>query len=102
MSLTKATIRVRGLSGLPNERPERARLEQAAQVLADEGFDVIRVGRFGVSVSSEDDNFERVLGVEPRAALVAPVQPKRPELKDLVDLIQVDNEPQFYSKAEPI
>src|ERR1700687_3926790 len=98
--MTKATIRVRGSSGVPNARPERERLDLAAKLLANEGFDVLRVGRFGVSVASEDENFARVLGGDPKSAPVGPVQPREQELKDLVDLIQVDREPEFFSKTQ--
>ena len=92
-----ATVRVRpGTAG--QERPDRARLERAAHLLSQAGFDVLRIARFGVSIRGEDSDFARVLGVKavPKTALAAPADPPSPELRELVDLVEVTSEPTLY------
>lgn len=92
-----ATVRVR-CGAADRDRPARARLEQAARLLEEAGFAVLRIGRFGVSIRGEAHDFSRVLGVEavPSRALAAPVDPPSPELRDLVDLVEIASEPKSY------
>jgi hypothetical protein len=92
-----ATVRVRSGTADQN-KPDRARLEQAARLLEKSGFNVLRIGRFGVSIRGEDKDFSRVLGVQPVAkqALAAPADPPSAELRDLVDLVEVTSEPTSY------
>ncbi len=89
----KATVRVRANS--ESERPDRNRLESAARELATEGFDVLRVGRFGVSVSGDRERFLQSLGVDLQST-VAEAHPSRAALRELVDLVQLDSEPEYF------
>jgi hypothetical protein len=90
-----ATISVKPDKG---EKPDRAKVEEAARLLKQHGFDVVRIGRFGVSVKGSQTDFARVLGVDaaPNQALVVPANPSQPELHDLIDRIEVATDPQLY------
>jgi hypothetical protein len=90
-----ATISVKSDDG---ERPDRQKLEEAAKLLAQRGFDILRIGRFGVSVRGEQNVFARVLGVaaEPNRAMAAEAKPSEPTLSDLIDRVEVATEPQTY------
>ena len=94
----KATIRVRGATGDTGTRPEPERLQRAAYVLSEEGFEILHVGRFGISVCSEMEVFCRVLGVEPSGVSVVKLDPVSEELKELLDVMQVDSEPEFFDE----
>ncbi|PIM54301.1 hypothetical protein CS062_05180 [Roseateles chitinivorans] len=66
-------------------------MQQAADVLRDLGFDIVRTGRFAVSVRGQPQQFEAVLGV-PAADLLGvsgPLTPRVPDLMGLVDYIEV-------------
>jgi hypothetical protein len=92
-----ATVRVRP-GPADREQPSRARLQEAARLLQQAGFDVLRIGRFGVSIRGEHRDFSRVLGVDaaPNVALSAPVEAQNPQLRDLVDLVEVTSTPKSY------
>jgi hypothetical protein len=92
-----ATVRVKSAGG-PNDKPDRARLERAAALLKDQGFVIQRLGRYGVSIVGKGEDFHRALGVkpEPGKALSGPVAPRDPELRELIDLIEVVPKPENY------
>jgi hypothetical protein len=92
----RATLRVRATSSDPSARPDKDRLQQAASALSREGFDVLHVGRFGVTVSSDTENFSRVFGVEVNNASLAPVSPQSEDLRELLDGMQLDSEPEYF------
>jgi hypothetical protein len=90
-----ATVRIRPV-GDPNDKPDRARVERAAELLRRHGFTVQRLGRYGVSIVGKDEDFYRELGVRPAPgkALAAPVVPREAELRELIDLIEVVPKPE--------
>ena len=90
-----ATISVKPADG---DKPDRAKLEEAARLLKESGFEVTRIGRFGVSVTGKQDDFSRVLGVEaaPDKAMATPAKPAQRELGDLIDKVEVVPKPQLY------
>jgi len=94
--LVSATVRVR--FDKAEASPERARVEQAARLLEQLGFEILRIGRFGVNVRAQDSTFHRILGVKPapNQALAAPVSSTNPALRELVDLVEVAPKPQLY------
>ena len=49
-----ATVRVR--SSEEGARPHKSKLAEAAKLLEQSGFEVTRVGRFGVSVKGDDSD----------------------------------------------
>jgi hypothetical protein len=71
-------------------------LQRAASALSKEGFKVLHVGRFGVSVSSDQEKFSRVLGVKPTGKKVLRALPEQEELKELIDIIQIDSDPEYF------
>ncbi len=90
-----ATVRVKAKQG---EKPDRARLEEVAKLLQDSGFQILRIGRFGVSIQGEQSTFARELGVEasPDRALNAKAAPAQPALHNLIDGVEVAPKPQLY------
>jgi hypothetical protein len=90
-----ATISVKPGDG---DKPDRAKLEEAARLLQESGFAVMRIGRYGVSVSGKQDDFSRVLGVQaaPDTAMATPAKPTQPELGELIDKVEVAPKPQLY------
>jgi hypothetical protein len=88
---TRATVRVKSAETGRAGRPEKQQLESTAKILEGLGFDVLRVGRFGVSIEGSDERFAEVFGVQvpPSKSLVASVNPQQKELADLVDLLEV-------------
>jgi hypothetical protein len=95
--LISATVRVRPVSK-EEEKPDRKRLERAASLLEQHGFDVLRIGRFGVSVRGDHTVFSRVLGVDVqiKKSSAAPVGASDPRLHDLVDRVEVASDPNVY------
>jgi hypothetical protein len=59
-----ATVRVRSATDTAGERPDPARMERAAAPLQQSGFEVLRIGRFGVNIKGDDQAFQRELGVD--------------------------------------
>ncbi len=92
-----ATVRIKSAGG-QNAKPDRARLERAAELLKDQGFVIQRLGRYGVSIVGKDEDYLRALGVKPAPgkALSGPVAPREPELRELIDLIEVVPKPEQY------
>ena len=90
-----ATVRIKAEDG---GKPARERLEEAAKQLQEAGFDVLRVGRFGISVKGEQSTFSRVLGVEtvPNRSLNAKAKPTQQPLDDMVEGVEVASKPQLY------
>jgi hypothetical protein len=90
-----ATVRVKASHG---GKPDRRRLEEAAKLLRQSGFNVLRIGRFGVSIRGDDRDFSRVLGVkaEPNCALKVNVSPEQGALRRLVDLVEITPSPQYF------
>ena len=68
--------------------------------MADLGFDVVRVGRFGVSVNADDKRFETVFGVQvPQGTgLVHELHDPPESLRGLVDLLEVVPEPHYFAR----
>jgi hypothetical protein len=95
--LLSATVRVRP-SAEGQDKPDRVRLEEAARLLEQFGFDVLRIGRFGIGVRGDHRDFLRVLGVnaEPNKPLSAAIEPSDRRLRDLVDLVEVTTNPKIY------
>lgn len=69
-------------------------MEQAASLIRQHGFDVVRVGRRGVSVRADDATFLRELGVviPANGSLVQPPLPNQP-LSRWVDLVEAAPQP---------
>jgi hypothetical protein len=80
------------------EKPDRSRLERTAEILKESGFDVLKIGRFGVSVRADANAFRNVLGVSPSTdtALCSATEPKNSELRNLIDLVEVTPRPHLY------
>jgi hypothetical protein len=92
-----ATVRVTS-DQTSEQKPNAGRLKRAAELLKKAGFDILRIGRFGVSVRGEEAAFRDVLGVIPKAnkALIAPSARRVSELRELVDLVEVAPPAQLY------
>lgn len=84
-----ATVTVRA-DAPSSVRPSRARVEEAAAYLRGRGFDVLHIGRFGVSVRGRIPLFERELGVRlvPPKTVFAAVQAREPNLARLLDRVE--------------
>ena len=61
-----ATVRVRSATDTAGERPDPARMERAAALLQESGFEVLRIGRFGVNIKGDDQDQGRRPGVPAR------------------------------------
>lgn len=90
----RATVRVSPEK--QGERPTRDRMEQTAAQLRGSGFEILRVGRNGVIVSGDDEQFTRILGVRPGASPVQEVKSGSSELADLVDLVEFVPDPKLF------
>ena len=90
-----ATISVKPDEG---ERPDRRKLEEAAKLLEQSGFDIVRIGQFGISVKGEQADFARVLGVdaEPNKAMATAARPSHAKLGEIIDQVEVATDPQWY------
>lgn len=90
MKRVLATVHVVSPSGAPSARPAPERVQLVAQALQRLGFDVVRAGRFGVSVQADPQHFEQELGVLPGSATgVQAVSPRDSSLTELVDYLEV-------------
>jgi len=90
----RANVRV--ISDDPERaRPPADRVQEAAQRLTTLGFTVLRMGRFGVSVSAPEVAYERVLGCNPLRSDSASsvVSPADPQLRRLIDAVEVTPKP---------
>jgi hypothetical protein len=92
-----ATVRIRPGTA-DQDAPDRARLEKAARLLQQSGFDVLRIGRLGISVRGAQGDFARVLGVDaaPNVPLTAVPHAFDPLLHDLIDMVEVTSRPKSY------
>ena len=92
-----ATVRVRPGTA-DQDTPDRARLEEVARRLKQSGFDVLRIGRLGISVRGTQSDFARVLGVDaaPNLPLTAVPHAFDPLLHDLIDMVEVTSRPKSY------
>ncbi len=93
-----ATIRVKALEEGAGSAPERALVEAAANLLRSHGFDVRRMGRFGVSVAGDEDTFRRELGVSVTPGQAQSVEPtvRDARLAELIDLVEVVSTPTSF------
>lgn len=93
-----ATVRVKPEAGTPFARPQREKLEEAAKLLIESGFDVRRIGRFGISLSADEAVFVREFGVTPQPGqpLTGPIKPRRGPLAKLVDQIEISGTPDYF------
>lgn len=85
-----ASVRVRPAND-DNARPERGLLERAAGILQQSGFNVLNIGRFGVSVEGDPQKFVDTLGVKipENAGFVAKTAPADPALARLVSSVEI-------------
>ena len=93
--LAEATVRVKAQDPAAGSRPCQEDLERAAELLRGRGIEVIRIGRYGVSVRADEAVFERELGVAVKAGepLVADPRPRDAALAVLIDLVEVAGRP---------
>jgi hypothetical protein len=99
--MAKATIRVRAATDAAGGRPGRAEMDRAAELLQEGGFEVLRVGRFGLNIQGDEQAFQRELGVNVQGAgnLVETPHPQHEELSKLIDLVEIADKPQSFDKA---
>jgi hypothetical protein len=66
-------------------------LAAVAEALQGCGFEILRVGRFGVTVEAEPEQFLKVFGVQvkPGEATALEVKPTIDPLAGLVDLVEI-------------
>jgi hypothetical protein len=97
MTDVTATVKVRSPDG-SSEKPERERVERAAELLKESGFAIQRLGRFGISIVGKDHDFARVLGVaaEPGKALAAAVKANKAELNELLENVEIVPKPKLF------
>jgi len=90
-SQIRATVHVTASSGDSNHRPEPARVQRAADSLRGLGFEVVRAGRYGVSVKADRQRFEVELGIAPGHAEGAGVaiSPRDNALTGLIDYVDI-------------
>ncbi len=95
---TIATIRVKPPAMRTGLAPDREAVEAAAELLRKHGFDVKRLGRFGVSVVADEATFQRELGVavQPGQAQATAPSVRDDELAQLIDLVEVASEPTSF------
>ncbi|MDN3626965.1 hypothetical protein [Methylobacterium isbiliense] len=95
--MTIASVRVRPADP-DSEKPNQFDLEKAAELLQNSGFKVHKVGRFGVSIEGEEENFREQLGVDIPSDKggVATAVPRDPALADMVDTVEVAPPPSYY------
>lgn len=93
-----ALVRVKPLGGDNTVRPERTRVEEAARQLRASGFKILRLNRFGVSISGSESNYEDVFGVQVHEAeaFSSPVRPRPRGLSDLVVALEVASAPSLF------
>ncbi len=94
-----ATVRVRSDEGASGGRPDQARMERAATLLKESGFEVLRIGRFGVNIKGDATAFKRALGVDVSGAksLVEAPKPAHEELSQLIDLVEIADKPMNFA-----
>ncbi len=93
--MATATVRVRATSESAGARPDQASMERAAELLKEGGFEVLRIGRFGVNIRGDDHVFRRELGINVArgGSLVEAPRPSDKELSQLIDLVEITGPP---------
>jgi hypothetical protein len=91
-----ATVRVR--ADTENGRPSRGRVETAAGCLRNHGFDVLHLGRFGVTVRAPSETFANEFQIDLKRdrAFVADIKPRTAMLATLIDAIEVTPPLQYF------
>jgi hypothetical protein len=94
-----ATVRVR--TDTENGRPSRGRVETAAGCLRNLGFDVLHLGRFGVTVRASPETFahEFHINLKRDHAFVADIKPRTAVLAKLIDAIEVTPPAEYFGSA---
>ena len=94
-----ATVRVRAGADAADGRPDQAKMERAADLLKQSGFEVLRIGRFGVNIKGDPSAFQRELGVDVSSAksLVEAPKPSHHELSQLIDLVEIADKPTNFA-----
>jgi hypothetical protein len=94
-----ATVRVRAGADAEGGRPDQAKMERAADLLKQSGFEVLRIGRFGVNIKGDPSAFQRELGVDVSNAksLVEAPKPSHHELSQLIDLVEIADKPTNFA-----
>jgi hypothetical protein len=97
-----ATVRVRTATDGKGDRPEKADMERAADLLRERGFEVLRVGRFGVNIQGDDGAFQRELGVDvaksaQTGGLVETPRAAHKELSSLIDSVEIAGPPTNFA-----
>jgi hypothetical protein len=69
-------------------------------LLTESGFDVHRIGRFGISLSADEAVFEREFGIRPQPGkpLVRSISPRSASLAKLVDQIEISGAPDYFTR----
>jgi len=100
-----ATVRVRSATDTATDRPDKADMERAATLLRECGFDVLRIGRFGVNIQGDAGAFQRALGVDvskSKTGLVETARPSHHELSRLVDTVEIAPPPISFDKTADV
>ena len=94
-----ATVRVRSAGDAAGARPEQAKMERTATLLRESGFEVLRIGRFGVNIRGDEQAFQRELGIDVSSTgnLVEAPRPSHQELSQLIDLVEIAGPPTNFS-----
>lgn len=95
-----ATLKVRPESA-DDSKPSRSRVEEAAEQLRAQGFEVLHVGRFGVSVRAARPIYKSILGVQLDTGkpLVSQVKASEPKLATLVESIEYAPAADLYTRV---
>lgn len=89
MSALRANIRVINDCS-NNSKPSSERMHEAATRLTELGFQVLRIGRFTVSVSAPNSIYKDILGYENAVEKIfVEVEPKDDQLKKLVNAVEI-------------
>ena len=100
-----ATVRVRSATDATADRPDKADMERAATLLREHGFEVLRVGRFGVNIEGDASAFQRTLGVDVSKSengLVETARPSHHELSRLIDTVEIAKPPISFDKTADV
>jgi hypothetical protein len=76
-------------------------MQRTAELLEQSGFEILRVGRFGVSVRGDEKAFKQELGVSPSrgSSLVETPHPNSEELSRLIDLVEISEKPLNFGES---
>ncbi len=99
--MPQASVRIRA-TGMGEAAPDRQALNSAADTLRDHGFEILRVGRSGVSIRGTKQVFARELGIHPVEGVPLVTAPTPASgLSHLVDLVEIAPQPAYFL-AEPV